>query len=1176
MAMSEIRTTEPWRRGPDERQTGAQPRVCMFVYNNCLSDQRVRKEARTVAQAGYRVTIVAVLDKRSVPVEEDPDFTIVRIDRNPVHYRLLRRTRRMRRRIRVRWARLRLAARRRIARLRRSRRVLARAYHRRTAPVRRRTAPVRRALGRRRIALLRHRPVRLRAAAMLGHPAAAGSPLRGDSLELQSSSSVRRAVLAILGAPVLGYRAARWRLLRRFPMLRRRFYARRAARGRFSLRRARARVRRRLKVDPEGLSPQLRRPLAPDLRGFARWLAPGRAVRAIDRGVSAVAYRSLMAFHRPLMFTDYYRRAFRTVVDEGYAVFHAHDVLTLPVAAWAARRTGARLAYDSHELYSEVSTLSRRERRVWRFVERRLIRRADGIMTVCESIADELVHRYAVPKPVILLNCPPRAAAPLNLVDCGHLRAAAGLRAGEAIILYQGGYTANRGIEELIDAMRHVDYGVLVLMGWGVIEGDLRARIRAAELSERVRMIPPAPPQRLLEFTVGADVGVIPYKAIGLNNYYTTPNKLFEYIAAGVAVAGSRFPELRRVIEGARVGVTFDPDDPHDIGLALNYLLQDRAQARRAPCERTRGGAALRVGDRGAQAARPLLATDGEPCRDSSSCTAALSSDAKFSLSSAAPTGRRGCQRCWKSTVTWPWRRAGHKRLPTLSCSPATTVQSSRACTRRVARRGHRRADPFRDPGTVRAAASGDAAPGSRRRIGPGRAFVRRRGGASVTDATLSAQAQAFGYPGGGRIAPPRANPDERERRVEWSTLDRVPLEADQAAAWREPGYDIERWTIEPDVEVLAEWRAGASGERHPAIIRRGRFVAASFSLFAFLVRSHTAEPWYHGEQRRSPRSTGIEHLLLALVDQMYARAGAVRARLLPWPRGAAWAMNVRHDFDRPLRREAVAEIAARHDALGSAPTWYWRSRHLRTGLRRVSSRAAGREGNTALREVASFQGQEIAHHTEMLWRGAEREQEAIESVSGRRIHGASSHGDPSCFRFQGAPNVLWAEKQRLLYTELIQHGHFHPHRFVTLELDGAVRPLQVICLPHHESFDRSTTPGDTAIDRLRSAPPTWMAVGGMLQVMNHPDLNIDQLFELLGDMPREGRLDWTAEQCAEWWQRTHVIDELELRPDGQGRFRARSRRGVDAVLIEIRRPDGTTTRRTFDFPSDQVTVFSV
>src|SRR5205823_10035745 len=57
------------------------------------------------------------------------------------------------------------------------------------------------------------------------------------------------------------------------------------------------------------------------------------------------------------------------------------------------------------------------------------------------------------------------------------------------------------------------------------------------------------------------------------NNYYTTPNKLFEYMAAGLPIVGSRFPEIVRFVEGMELGLTFDPERPDDIAASINYLL---------------------------------------------------------------------------------------------------------------------------------------------------------------------------------------------------------------------------------------------------------------------------------------------------------------------------------------------------------------------------------------------------------------------------------------------------------------------------------------------------------------------------------------------------------------------------------------------------------------------------
>jgi glycosyltransferase involved in cell wall biosynthesis len=290
--------------------------------------------------------------------------------------------------------------------------------------------------------------------------------------------------------------------------------------------------------------------------------------------VSGIAYRALMVLHKPLLYVDFYRRAFRLTQHDRYDVVHAHDLNTMPAAWVIARRTGARLVFDAHELYADVSTLSDRERRVWRLIERTLIRKADAVITVCTSIADELVRRHAIAPPTVVLNCPVHEdaqAAP------GALAKAAGLEAHVPIVLYQGGFAAHRGLPDLVRAAADVPGAAFVLMGWGTLEPVLRDLVAELELGDRVRIVPPVAPSDLLKHTAGATIGVIPYVPHGLNNRYTTPNKLFEYINAGVPVLGSHLPELERFILGCEVGRTFQPGDAADLAAALNLMLGDEA-----------------------------------------------------------------------------------------------------------------------------------------------------------------------------------------------------------------------------------------------------------------------------------------------------------------------------------------------------------------------------------------------------------------------------------------------------------------------------------------------------------------------------------------------------------------------------------------------------------------------
>jgi hypothetical protein len=447
-----------------------------------------------------------------------------------------------------------------------------------------------------------------------------------------------------------------------------------------------------------------------------------------------------------------------------------------------------------------------------------------------------------------------------------------------------------------------------------------------------------------------------------------------------------------------------------------------------------------------------------------------------------------------------------------------------------------------------------------------------REGLLTVTDVALAAAVATRGGPASGRLKGPATRPVPIEPHMAWERIASVPIVPEQAAAWRAAGWDAERWQVSSDLEVLAEWTPDAGGARAPAIVRRGPLVACAVGLLSGVGQMHTAEPWEPGEFWTSPRVIGIEQVLLALVDEMHSRAGRVRARLLPWPRGARWVMNVRYDFDRPLSSRQVSGLLDRHDEAGTACTWYWRSRHLGAGLPSIDLRRLRRRtvsGNGPPRLVARHPRHEVALHTEALWAGGERERRRLERVIGGPVAGTSAHGDPSCFRFQGAPNVLWAERQGLLYTELVQHAHAHPHCFAALEADGEIRFLDVVCLPHHESFDLSTRPGDVATERLSRMADVFMALGGLMQVMNHPDIHEDELFALLDDLPAQGRLDWTAREAADWWRRTHSREHLQMHLGDDGRVLLRADAEVRGAVVELLHPSGERRLRIVDLAPD-------
>jgi glycosyltransferase involved in cell wall biosynthesis len=276
-----------------------------------------------------------------------------------------------------------------------------------------------------------------------------------------------------------------------------------------------------------------------------------------------------------LKMDDFYRKCRRSLQKDRADVYHAHDLPMLPIACRAVRQFGGKVVYDSHELFTESGHMSAQMSRHWKGVEDELIHRADAVFTVCESIGEELMQRYGIAMPRILRNCceqtPIESSREL-------IRERTGIANDTPIVLYQGGFANGRGLFNLIRATKFIQRAAVVFMGWGNIEDDLRQYARQENLQDRIFFIPPAPQSELLSWSSSADVGVIPYQAVRLNNYYSCPNKLFEYINAGIAVAASAYPELVRVIDGYGVGRTFDPDQPEEVGRTIEGMLQDRAR----------------------------------------------------------------------------------------------------------------------------------------------------------------------------------------------------------------------------------------------------------------------------------------------------------------------------------------------------------------------------------------------------------------------------------------------------------------------------------------------------------------------------------------------------------------------------------------------------------------------
>lgn len=273
---------------------------------------------------------------------------------------------------------------------------------------------------------------------------------------------------------------------------------------------------------------------------------------------------------------SFYTKLFAdTVFQVTPAVFVAHDLPMLPVAAKAAARCGAKLVYDSHELYCEQE-FTVRERRRWAEIEAKYIGACDAVIAVNHSVADEITRRYRVPHVNVIMNAARPRRSP---VKERRFHRTFGLRDDDKVLLYQGGLSAGRNIEALVASIAELRNAAvhLVVMGDGMLRKKLESLAHRERVEYKVHFHAAVQQHELLDYSASADAGVIPYLATCLNNRYCTPNKLFEFIAAGLPVLASDLPELRRIVceHGIGIGTVGDMSSPTRIAALIDRFFSD-------------------------------------------------------------------------------------------------------------------------------------------------------------------------------------------------------------------------------------------------------------------------------------------------------------------------------------------------------------------------------------------------------------------------------------------------------------------------------------------------------------------------------------------------------------------------------------------------------------------------
>jgi glycosyltransferase involved in cell wall biosynthesis len=249
-------------------------------------------------------------------------------------------------------------------------------------------------------------------------------------------------------------------------------------------------------------------------------------------------------------------------------VVHANDFETLPAGWLLARRTRARLVYDAHELYAaQEPDPPRLQVAVLGLAEGALARRTGAVVTVSDEIGDELRRRLRLrDQPIVVLSCPANEISAPAPEERGPLRA-----------IYQSAMGPGRSLDDVLEAAKRQSGGVTITVRvLGADREELKRRVLADGLEHVLEIAEPVSPDALVAGLRGFDVGLIIDRPVTRNNALSLPNKLFEYMMAGLAVVAPALESLGPFVERERVGLTFPPGDVVAMAAALDRLAGDR------------------------------------------------------------------------------------------------------------------------------------------------------------------------------------------------------------------------------------------------------------------------------------------------------------------------------------------------------------------------------------------------------------------------------------------------------------------------------------------------------------------------------------------------------------------------------------------------------------------------
>jgi glycosyltransferase involved in cell wall biosynthesis len=286
-------------------------------------------------------------------------------------------------------------------------------------------------------------------------------------------------------------------------------------------------------------------------------------------------------------------RKFGELIDKAkksnkkYDIVYSNDYPLLETATLLKDYFGAKLVYDSHEIY--IATINQFfpskglkgflygrplitiNKWIHSSIEKKLMPKVDGFITVCDSVLSYFKKKYEIKNYAVLKNCPDIYS---RIERSDKLRQLLNLTSDDKVLLYQGILNPGRGVENIINAAHLLDSTIhFVIIGGGPQEYYLRELTRQKNL-KNVHFLGKQPFDELLTFTASADVGILLIEVLNISKELSLPNKVFEYMVASIPFITNELPEASKIVEEVNCGYIISDENANSIAHGINDVFR--------------------------------------------------------------------------------------------------------------------------------------------------------------------------------------------------------------------------------------------------------------------------------------------------------------------------------------------------------------------------------------------------------------------------------------------------------------------------------------------------------------------------------------------------------------------------------------------------------------------------